>query len=652
MRVTRAIFGTLALLSAALFALPPASMAGESPDCNAQRCGMEEAVAAECSHATHHKRFVKCVARFAKRSGMRNRCAKSMVRCAAKSTAGHPGSVPCTDANGACTIADSPDACRSQGGNVGFGSSCCSACPTAVRCCVPSSVGGAFVNACQVMSADACDAAGGTSQGSGSCDPNPCTSVTTTTESGATTTTMAAPPGETQCCVLSSASGAMTGVTERTLTGVTQKTPPPPPARTCVVTSSQDCAQRNGLDMGPGTCSPDPCAAGASTTTVPGATTTTIPGATTTTTPGATTTTIPGGGGPCSCGATAPGSLKFSTGIGTGSCGTVETSTGTVSKNLACSGLYTGGGSNSVPLPYAVPDMGTTLTKVGSCSGTTLTLANSTSSDTGSNRNCSSAGCLFGPPLPIPNAGSPATSVCVVNVVATDASGSTDCTTGASILNLPLTSQLYLDGDLLPGVTGIQPCPICTGGACQGGPNDGKPCTPGDSASLGTTNSFPTSQDCPPPAANNIGGLPIAFALTTGTKSMTATNNTTSGQNNVFCGYCRDATTGCFAGDQTAGCPTPLLSSPMACTSNSGCPAAYPDCEQRDPGAFGPAGGGAHTITVTGTPGGSLMDGAGHSSTLASVFCIQPTFNATVDAAGDLPGPGAVTLQGTAQLVP
>src|SRR5207249_10137267 len=39
-------------------------------------------------------------------------------------------------------------------------------------------------------------------------------------------------------------------------------------------------------------------------------------------------------------------------------------------------------------------------------------------------------------------------------------------------------------------------------------------------------------------------------------------------------------------------------------------------------------------------------------STLVSIFCIQPTFNATVDAAGDLPGPGAVSLPGTAQLLP
>jgi hypothetical protein len=381
---------------------------------------------------------------------------------------------------------------------------------------------------------------------------------------------------------------------------------------------------------------------------------------------------------PCTCHTPAPTKLSFTTGIGSGNCGMVQASSGTVLKNLACSGLFTGGGSNSVPLPYAVPDMGNSLTKA-TCSANNLTLSNLTSADTGSNRNCTSVGCLFGPPLPIPNSASTPTSVCVVNVVATNASGTADCNTGDSHLNLPLTSQLYLDGDLFPLAPGIQVCPVCTatctggtnpGGPCQtntdcgggtcggsnvchGGGNDTKPCTPADSV-IGTLSDFPTSQDCPPPVAMNIGSLPIAFDLTTGTKTLTAVNNTASGQNNVLCGYCQDGNsgtlTGCFAGNQSPACPTPRPAAPIACTSNAGCPAAYPDCVQNHGGAFGPSGGGAKTITETGSPAGNMTDGAAHPSTLASIFCIQPTFNATVDAAGDLPGPGAVTLQGTAQL--
>ena len=357
-----------------------------------------------------------------------------------------------------------------------------------------------------------------------------------------------------------------------------------------------------------------------------------------------------------------------------------------MTKNLACSGLFTGGGGNTVPLPYAVPDMENWLTGVSSCDSASgaLILDNFTSAQTGSNRNCTSVGCLFGAPLPIPNSNTTPTSVCVINIVATDASGTANCATGAVHLSLPLTSQLYLDGDLFPNAPGIQVCPVCNetcsagtnsggpcnvdadcpgGGAgscggsnvCHGGPNDGMACTPADSPNLSTLSDFPTSQDCPPPPANSIGGLPIAFDLTTGTKTVTAVNNMASGQNNVFCGFCRDINnlgSGCFAGEQTAGCPMPLQPSPIACSSNAGCPSTYPDCEQRTAGAFGPAGGGAHTITEVGLPAGNMTDGLGHASVLASIFCIPPTFTTTVDVTGDLPGPGAVTLQGTAQLLP
>ena len=396
----------------------------------------------------------------------------------------------------------------------------------------------------------------------------------------------------------------------------------------------------------------------------PTTTTTTFSGSTTTTS------TIP----PVSC--TTATRLSFTTGLGSGNCGTILNAAGTVTKNLACGGLYTGGGQNSVPLPYAVPDMGQSLTGISGFNAGTrvLTFTNLTSAQTGSIRNCTSVNCLFGPPLPIPNSITPATSVCVVNSVATDATGTANCDTGVSNLNLPLTSTLYLTGDVLPGVAGVQPCPLCTGGTCQGGPNNGLACTPGASPA---TASFPTSHDCPPSPGTNIGGLPIAFALTTGTMTRTAVNNPASGQNNVFCGYCKDlnaAATGCFEGDPDSGCPhngacvgagNPYLccsgaaagtcdqAAPKVCASNADCTdgsGSWPDCLQRDPGAFGPAGGGAHTITETGAPAGNLNDGLGHASTLVSIFCIRPTFNATVDAAGDLPGPGAVSLVGTAQL--
>jgi hypothetical protein len=54
------------------------------------------------------------------------------------------------------------------------------------------------------------------------------------------------------------------------------------------------------------------------------------------------------------------------------------------------------------------------------------------------------------------------------------------------------------------------------------------------------------------------------------------------------------------------------------------------------------------TITAIGS-GASLLGGAvdGH---LVSIFSIPPTSDATVNAAGDLPGPGAVALPATATL--
>ena len=47
-----------------------------------------------------------------------------------------------------------------------------------------------------------------------------------------------------------------------------------------------------------------------------------------------------------------------------------------------------------------------------------------------------------------------------------------------------------------------------------------------------------------------------------------------------------------------------------------------------------------------------IADGAAHNATEVSVFCIPPSFNATADAAGDLPGPGAVALPGQTTFLP
>jgi hypothetical protein len=89
----------------------------------------------------------------------------------------------------------------------------------------------------------------------------------------------------------------------------------------------------------------------------------------------------------------------------------------------------------------------------------------------------------------------------------------------------------------------------------------------------------------------------------------------------------------------------------VECETNADCTAVSASretCRQKNPGAFAKAA--AKTLMATGSPAGNLGDGAAHASKMVSVFCIPPTFDATVDNSADVPGPGASALEGTAQL--
>ena len=61
----------------------------------------------------------------------------------------------------------------------------------------------------------------------------------------------------------------------------------------------------------------------------------------------------------------------------------------------------------------------------------------------------------------------------------------------------------------------------------------------------------------------------------------------------------------------------------------------------------------ARTVEATGKGAGPGGDRLKHDATLVSVFCIPPAYDPTltVDNNGDLPGPGAVSLPGQAQLL-
>ena len=364
--------------------------------------------------------------------------------------------------------------------------------------------------------------------------------------------------------------------------------------------------------------------------------------------PSTTTTTLPSSG--CCNDA---GFLNFTTVDAPGDCGDIVDQFGVVVSNVNCAGLYTGGGGNSVPLPYELPDQSSAISAIASCAANVATIGPASSTDTGSNKNCTTTGCFFGAPLPVPNPGSTPTSVCVINQLSADIGGTVDCATGASDIDAPLSSVLFLTGDTATDpdatIAGIQPCPLCSAGTCIGGSNAMGACTPGTSA---LNPSFPTSNDCPPDPMHNIGTLPVAFSLNSGTITWSGTpatndtGSTVSVQARVFSGFCRDADgTGAFEGTTPANAHQCWENGAAVGTACSG---TFESCEQRNNGAFGPAGGSNRTVTVIGTSN-SILGGAG-AGTLVSIFTIRPTFDDTVDAAGDLPGPGVVALPGTASL--
>jgi hypothetical protein len=214
----------------------------------------------------------------------------------------------------------------------------------------------------------------------------------------------------------------------------------------------------------------------------------------------------------------------------------------------------------------------------------------------------------------------------------------------------------------------IQPCPICNPSTlvCNGGQNNGMACAPDGGGGTGLPQ-YPTSHDCTVSTIVKVGDLPVPFLLTTGTATKTAAPSGT--KTRVFCGYCRDA----LSPGATGGfglCTGPSANNGMVCSVSGDCPngtcvgtpcesaadcagdsASRESCEQRNDGAFGPGGGANQTITEIGTPSGNIEDYNAHLGAAVSVFCIPPSFSALIDASADLPGPGAVSLPSTIQLV-
>jgi hypothetical protein len=370
-----------------------------------------------------------------------------------------------------------------------------------------------------------------------------------------------------------------------------------------------------------------------------------------------TSTSIPSG--PCCGGYTYSGFI--SDGVTGDACGTISYAAGETYP-LVCGGLYVGGGGNSIGLPLATPNFLEWTVGLANCTGQTATVVPTTSTETGTNLRCTDIGCFFGGPLTIPNTSSTPTSACVLITLAAPASGTMDCGNGTANIDLPLSASIFLTGDSLDAVAGIQPCPLCQGGSvgvvgsgvCNGGVNNGMACTPANTDANGVNGmdpSYPTSHDCPPLAAYNIGSIPIGLSLESDTVSWTgtfATNPTSIGtsgvQRRVFCGYCRSPSSGSFK--------VPF----QQCWENGpvgpACTAPTGVCQQRSEGAFGPGGGALKTIVATGSAASNVLDGSPHDQTMAGLFCIPPTNDPTVNASADLPGPAAATLHGMRRLCP
>ncbi len=286
----------------------------------------------------------------------------------------------------------------------------------------------------------------------------------------------------------------------------------------------------------------------------------------------------------------------------------------------------------------------------------------------------------YGPPLPLSSGGIP---VCVVNRFAGDVTGSYDTASGASEIQVPLNSLVYLGTDV------NRPCPICDCGAA-----DPQTCTIGQAGTCsdnptrsctvqGTGPFGPTSNDCTPNPASNISGSGLGLAFNparTGTSTFPSNQPCTgSGFTNQSCWCPQQAQpsaclNACDGGSNDA----------QPCSSDGDCPGAptgacKPLCRsiagQTRPGegvqavGEGECAAGPLDQTCSGAPQVSCTSDAQcvglgtcvtqtrkcfldpivrvgvpgtTSNVFGSTFCIPATTSPAVNNTAGLPGPGAI----------
>jgi hypothetical protein len=144
------------------------------------------------------------------------------------------------------------DECAAQGGIVVAAASCltdpCAPIPPAddvIRCCLPDDSG----TECEDRTPAECLAQGGIDLGAGSCTPNPCGGVPTPSDTPT--------PGETPDGTPSPGDTASPGDVPEA--GETRCCDPDDGGFECEFRRPEKCAERGGIDIGPGSCVPNPC---------------------------------------------------------------------------------------------------------------------------------------------------------------------------------------------------------------------------------------------------------------------------------------------------------------------------------------------------------------------------------------------------------
>lgn len=287
---------------------------------------------------------------------------------------------------------------------------------------------------------------------------------------------------------------------------------------------------------------------------------------------------------------------------------------------------------------------------------------------TGGSECAGSGDCVFffGAPLPLSAGG---VSSCVVNQVNGAVSGTANIETGAFATTLNLTSRVAL------GPTD-EPCPTCegdgatndgtAGGTCNGGARNGQACDVNGVSPIPSFGS--TSLDCPPASFVSALSIPLAGSSGTESREIDASSPACTGAigKKCFCpaagtqptqpNACLDDTS--IDGDQSLCAPIggsnqgecPALADTVCsptetfrgCLNNNECPAPGDTCVAVKRPCYldnGIVGGEVTAIGEADPPTNGVSN-----PTFASLFCIPPVAQASINAAGGLPGLGRIEL--------